>query len=245
MEITTILFLILLCTGASFVQRVCGFGFGVFIMTMLPYLCPSYGEATTLSGLLSALQSLYILAWLYKLVDWRKLIVIFCTFAVFSYFAIEFVAMNNDNSHLLKTLLGIALILLSVYLLFFSNKIKVKPTHTLQISMGSLSGVMGGLFGMHGPPAVIYFLAAEHDDKNRYMAICQAYFLITNVIMTYFRARNGFVTSFVGWSTLYACIGVVIGSVLGKWVFDKVPNNLLRKIIYIYMIFSGIIAIIS
>ena len=47
----------LLTIGASFVQRTTGFGFGIFIMTMLPFLMPSYGEATTLSGLLAMTTS--------------------------------------------------------------------------------------------------------------------------------------------------------------------------------------------
>ncbi|MCQ2959602.1 MAG: sulfite exporter TauE/SafE family protein [Bacteroidales bacterium] len=240
-EITVIVSLILLCTGASFVQRVCGFGFGVFIMTMLPYLCPSYGEATTLSGILSALQSLYVLLVLYRLVDWKRLILISLSFTLFSFFAIKFVASATDS--ILKILLGIVLILLSLYFLFVSPKLQVKPTKTLQVSMGALSGIMGGLFGMHGPPAVIYFLAVE-VNKYRYMAVCQAYFLLTNIIMTFFRAQNGFLTPFVGWGCLYACVGVVIGSFLGRKVFDKLPTEKLRNVIYIYMIFSGIVAIV-
>lgn len=44
-----ILEIFLLAIGASFVQRTTGFGFGIFIMTLLPFLMPSYGEATALS----------------------------------------------------------------------------------------------------------------------------------------------------------------------------------------------------
>ncbi|MBP5724689.1 MAG: sulfite exporter TauE/SafE family protein [Bacteroidales bacterium] len=241
MSVTVIVLLVVLCVGASFVQRVCGFGFGVFIMTMLPFLCPSYGEATTLSGLLSAAQSLYVLFVLYKLVDWKHLSIILLSFTIFSFLAIQFVASATDS--ILKILLGIVLILLSLYFLFVSPKLQVKPTKTLQVSMGALSGVMGGLFGMHGPPAVIYFLAVE-PSKYRYMAVCQAYFLLTNIIMTFFRARNGFLTEFVGWGFLYAIGGVVVGSYLGRKVFDKLPSDRLRKIIYIYMIFSGVAAIL-
>ena len=40
----------LLSIGVSFVQRTTGFGFGIFIMTMLPLFLPTYGETTTLSG---------------------------------------------------------------------------------------------------------------------------------------------------------------------------------------------------
>ena len=51
-----ILIFILSLMGA-FVLRVCGFGFGVFTMAWLPYLLPSYGEATTLSGILANRKS--------------------------------------------------------------------------------------------------------------------------------------------------------------------------------------------
>lgn len=40
----------LLSLAGAFVLRVCGFGFGVFTMAWLPYLLPSYGEATNAIG---------------------------------------------------------------------------------------------------------------------------------------------------------------------------------------------------
>ena len=208
---------------------------------MLPHLMPSYGEATTLSGMLSAAQSLYVIFSFYRYIKWRKLLPILAAFLIVSFFAVQYVSAATDTH--LKHLLGVVLIIASVYFLIISERIKLNPTLPVQISMGALSGEMGGLFGMHGPPAVIYFLASEQDDKNRYMAICQAYFLLTNIIMTFFRAQNDFLTHFVWESMLYACIGVVLGSMLGKWVFDKIPVETLRKIIYAYMIFSGVLAI--
>ena len=168
------------------------------------------------------------------------MIVISLSFTVFSFFAIQFVAQATDS--ILKILLGVVLILLGLYFLFVSPQLQVKPTKTLQVSMGALSGVMGGLFGMHGPPAVIYFLASS-STKERYMAICQAYFLLTNIVMTVFRARNGFLTPFVSWGWLAAAAGLFIGSYLGSKVFNLISSEKLRKIIYIYMIISGVIAI--
>ena len=52
---TTALTIILIAVFAalsSFVQRVTGFGFGIVMMVMLPYIMPSYGEATALEALL-------------------------------------------------------------------------------------------------------------------------------------------------------------------------------------------------
>lgn len=66
--------LFLLSIGASFVQRTTGFGFGIFIMTMLPSIMPSYGEATTLSGILAMTTSLIIVIQKYKYITWRRLL---------------------------------------------------------------------------------------------------------------------------------------------------------------------------
>ena len=242
MTATAIILLIVFCTGASFVQRVSGFGFGIFIMTMLPHLMPSYGEATALSGMLSAAQSLYVLVSIYRLIEWRRVIPILLAFLVTSFFAVEYVAMATDTH--LKHLLGAILLIMSVYFLVISDRIRLRPTIGMQLSMGTLSGVMGGLFAMQGPPAVLYFVASE-SDKQRYLAHTQVYFFIGNVFMTIYRARCGFCTPTVGWCWLYALVGVVVGSWLGRLVFDKMPSAALRKIVYAYMAVGGIIALLA
>ncbi len=242
MSITLILLLFLFSTGASFVQRVSGFGFGIFIMTVLPYLLPSYGEATTLSGMLSLTQSLFIFATHYKYVNWKRLLPMLITFLVVSFFAVRFVAEAADTH--LKLLLGIILIIMSLYFLFFNGKFKIKPTLKLEISLGTLSGAMGGLFGMQGPPAVVFYLASE-KDKDHYLGMLQAYFLIGNAMMTLYRSRFGLLTESVVWGWVYAVAGIPLGGYIGKIVFDKLSGDTLRKIVYIYMAISGLVAIIS
>lgn len=231
-----------LATAAAFIQRVCGFGFGIFIMTMLPYLMPSYGESTTLSGMLSAAQSVFILSKAYKYVTWKRMIPILITFLVVAYASIQFVSTVADTH--LRLLLGIMLIVMSLYFLFLNQKISIRPTMPLQISMGSISGVMGGFFGMQGPPAVLYFLASE-KDKEHYLAMAQIYFFIGNVAMTLFRAQNGLFTQEVRMGWLYGIAGVAVGTYLGKLVFDRISSETLRKIVYIYMAISGVVAIVE
>lgn len=242
MEISSIVLLIVFCTGASVIQRVSGFGFGIFIMTMLPHIMPSYGEATTLSGILSALQSLYVLTTVYRLIDWRRVIPILLTFIVVSYFAVQYVSVAADVH--LKHLLGVVLILMSCYFLLISEKIHLRPTLPVQISMGTLSGLMGGLFAMQGPPAVLYFVASE-TDKERYLASTQVYFFIGNSIMTLYRAQSGFLTPTVGYGCLYAFVGVIVGTQIGKQLFNKMSIVILRKVIYAYMAVAGVIALLA
>lgn len=127
----------LLTIGASFVQRTTGFGFGIFIMTMLPFLMPSYGEATTLSGLLAMTTSTLICVRMRKFITWRRLIPILLTFIIISTPTI-FLSTRIDNQSL-NRILGITLILTALYFAFFSKKIKLKTTLPYQVGAGTVS----------------------------------------------------------------------------------------------------------
>ncbi len=233
--------LFLMSIGAAFVQRVSGFGFGIFIMTALPYLMPSYGEATTLSGLLASVTSAIIVFKQYKHLVWRKLIGILSVFLVVSFVAIHFVSSAGDG--LLKIILGVALILSSAWFFFFAGKVRIRPTRVIQTFLGTLSGMMGGLFGMQGPPAVLYFVETT-DTKEEYMVTAQMYFLVGNFMMTGYRAYYGFLTSAVGYGWLVGIAGVLIGTTIGAWAFRFLSLPKLRIIIYLYMAVSGVVCLL-
>lgn len=233
--------LFLMSLGAAFVQRVSGFGFGIFIMTVLPYIMPSYGEATTLSGLMAMVTSLIIAIRNYRYLHWKKLFIILFTFLIVSYIAVQFVSIASDG--ILKKLLGGILIFVSIWFLFLSKRVHLPATVPVQISMGTISGLMGGFFGMQGPPAVLYFISSA-KQKEEYMAMAQMYFLLGNIFMTGYRAQCGYLTAAVlhGWCC--GIVAVLIGTTLGSIVFRFVSLDILRKIIYAYMAISGIIALL-
>lgn len=242
MGVQTVILLLFACFVGSFIQRVTGFGFGIFAMTMLPYLMPSYGEATTLSSSLAMMTSLYVMIQLWKEIDWRKLLPILLTFLFISFFAIRQVA--GIDSHLLRKILGCILIFVSLYFLFINGKIKVRPTMPVQVSMGTLSGLMGGFFSMQGPPAVLYFLACT-NTKEQYVALAQTFFFIGNITMTCFRAMNGFVTTTVCKAWLMCFPMIVAGNIIGGLIFKKLSIGLLTNIIYVFIGVSGIVALLS
>lgn len=232
----------LLTVGASFVQRTTGFGFGIFIMTLLPFLMPSYAEATTLSGLLALTTSAIITFRMRKFITWKRLIPILLTFMAVSAVAICMLTRIHDNT--LRKILGIVLMITSLYFAFFKERIRLKTTLPYQIGAGTVSGIMGGFFGMQGPPAVLYFISSE-PDKNHYMAMAQTYFLIGNAMMTVVRASNGFLTAAVG-KNYVLCIGaVIIGTLLGSWAFRHIPAKIFPYIVYSYIGVSGLIIFLT
>ena len=208
--------------GASFIQRTTGFGFGIFIMTMLPFLMPTYGEATTLSGLLAITTSAAIVWRLRNYVTWQRLWPILLTFIIVSTIAIF--ALTRIEDHILRRILGVALILISIYFMLFSTRIKLPTTKKVQVGAGALSGLMGGFFGMQ---------------------MAQTYFLIGNLMMTGVRSYNGFFTTTVAVDYLYGLGGVIIGTILGAYVFKHIPNRIFRYIVYAYICISGVIILMT
>ena len=240
-ETTTIIILFLFTLLASGVQRVTGFGFGIIVMAMFPYLLPSYGEATSLSGLLAVVTAMLPALRTIKYVPWRKLIPILLTFLVVSFVAVHIV--TRVDSADLKHVLGAVLILISLYFFFLSDRVHIRPTVPLQIGLGTLSGMMGGLFAMQGPPAVIYFMSAA-SDKREYIALTQWYFFSGNLMMSLFRARAGLVTPAVieGW--LVGVPAVLSGLWIGARLFDRIKAEVLRKIVYAFLGLSGVVAMV-
>lgn len=238
MEFSIAIFL--LAIGASFVQRTIGFGFGIFIMTALPFLMPSYAEAVTLSGLLSLTSATVVMVKYIKYVTWKRFLPIVAAFLIFSTLAI--CLLDRIEGPTMRRILGVMLIFLSLYFSFFKEKLQrfIKPTAAWQLGTGTASGVMGGLFGMHGPPVVLYLIVSE-PDKDHYMGMIQTYAVITNIIMLAVRAYNGYVTPVVGTTYLYGLGGLAIGVIAGNWAYKSIPARLFTYIVYAYIGISGII----
>lgn len=203
---------------------------------------PSYGEAVTLSGMLALTTSLTIAIRLSRKVTWRRLLPMLITFIIVSSICIFFLRRIEDV--LLRQILGVVLILTSIYFAFVSKHITIKPTPKAQVGTGILSGLMGGFFGMQGPPAVLYYISSE-PDKEHYMAMTQVYFVLGNAMMTVVRAHNGFLTSTVITSFFYGLIGVIIGTLLGAYVFNRIPSRIFRYVVYTYIGISGIIILLT
>lgn len=232
----------LIAFGASFIQRVSGFGFGIFAMTFLPYVMSIYTEANALSTMLSMLMSLIVAAKMLHDIHWKNLI-----FPLIGNMVLTFITVNlmkGRGDAFLRLLLGAALILLSIYFLKFSKKIHIRPTWYGGLICGCLSGILGGLFSMGGPPIVIYYMESEPDAKH-YMASIQAYFTIANIYSIGVKVAAGFVTKNVLFFLAVGIIGMAVGLWIGGRIFDRLDGKKIKKYVYVFMAASGALNIIT
>lgn len=238
----TLLFVFILTIIASFIQRVSGFGFGIFVMMFFPFFLPSYGESVMLSGLLAGSTALMIAVrnWQYIRWDLMGRVVIFNVVA--SFLATEY--MSSLGNEIMKQCLGIVLILIALYFFFGEGKIgRMFKSKLAQATIGSISGVMGGMFAMPGPPLVLYTISTI-EDKREYVTTLQAFSIVMNLCYTLFRFKAGFYSEDTWLWWLVGLSGAVIGSSVGTRCFERISSRTLKYIVYAMMIVSGVLAIL-
>ena len=230
------LYLILVGFGAAFVQRVSGFGLGIFAMMFLPHFLPSNTAASTISCLFSCCTTTFNSLKYRKNIAFKTALPMLAAAMIPIMIAVYFSA--NVSADVFKILLGSVLVILSIYFLFFNKRIKIKPTPLNGVLAGTISGVLNGLFSTGGPPAVLYLTSATPDNIT-YFATIQFYFCLTNLFATANRAISGLITADL---LIYAAVGILgclAGDLIGRKIFDKLDSVKLKYVIYIGMIISG------
>lgn len=199
---------------------------------------PSHTAAATISTLFSCITSTYNSVRYRKNIELKTALPMICAALISVPVAVSFSAAVSGE--IFKILLGVVLIALSVYFIFFNTHIKIKPTCFNGILAGALGGTLNGLFSTGGPPAVLY-LSSATTDNTTYFATIQFYFCFTNLYATSMRIANGIINYQILVLAAIGMVGCMVGDFVGKKVFDKLDSNRLKYIIYIGMLISGIV----
>ena len=228
-------------TAAGVVQALTGFGAGIVQMLFFPMLLPLL-SASALSGAISLMLAVGM-AWQYRKHIRKDLLVVpAIVYAVVSALALSF-ADSFDTTVMLKVF-GAFLILLSVYFLGFSGKLRVKANVGTAAVCATLSGVVGGLFGIGGPPMVVYYLAAM-EDKREYLGTIQAFFCFTNTYTLVVRLLKGFYTADMLLPTAVGIAAILLGQFIGGRIQSRINGDTMRKLVYAFLGVTGVINLLK
>lgn len=237
----TYLIMIITVLCAAFLQSTIGFGFSIIAMLVMPRLFP-YSEAVTLCMSITVLNTTILSVRNRKHIKWRiALPLLIPSLIISAIFTIWSVKMETK---VMDVILGITLILLSIYFCAFSNKIKVNPKPSTGMLMGSIAGIGNGFFGIGGPPAALYLMPAV-DDKESYLATIQTYFAISNYMNLILRVSMGYYKMEFIPLTVLGWVGAVTGMALGVQVFKRMDLSFLKKFVYVFVGLNGLYTIIK
>lgn len=144
----------------------------------------------------------------------------------------------TTETGILRVILGGMLVILSVYMFRFSDRFKIKASKMNGGITGLISGLVGGVCNIAGPPLVLYFLSAI-DDKKTYNACIQLSFAVGALFSMILHIMYGNIDLFVIKMTFAGMTALIIGSWIGIKIFDRINKETLKKIVYIFLFVMG------
>lgn len=230
-----------ICLLGGFVQSVTGFGAGIVIMLALPYffdLIAAPGISST-----AILGLTFLITWKYR----RSIVLskVAAPAALYTVFACGSVLVAKKlDLGLLTLVFGIFLILLALWFIFFSKRFTMKGGPVSAVICSVISGIGAGFFGIGGPLMALYY-AAVTEGRDEYLANLEFVFLVSGFIMNIVRVINGNYTIDLLPFTLIGIAAIAVGKVAGLKVGSRIPAGMMRKIVYITVLVSGLVTVLK
>lgn len=145
------------------------------------------------------------------------------------------------DENIVKTILGVLIILYSIYSLVSKRDFHLKTDNKVWLFVcGFLSGVLGGAYGLNGPPLVIYGNIRQWSAKH-FRATLQAYFLPAGIIGMFGYWYKGLWSCTVTYYFLISLPVVIPAIFLGRYLNHQLKDGSFLKYVYIGLIVIGII----
>lgn len=233
---TDIILICIILFFAALIQATSGFGYAVLAMALLPLILP-LTESIMVSIICSIFMILYLFIKYRKHINY-KIAVLPLVFSLAGGYLGMVLLVGSANEIALK-ILGGFLIALSIYFFIFAQKIKM-PNNRVSASLAGLaSGLTSGFFNMGGPPLVLYYSVAA-KDKKEYLGTLQLLLLCLSVFKFFYLGSVLGISQEVISIIPFGIASTTVGMVLGMFVFNKLPDKIINKVVYVIMGLAGI-----
>ncbi len=144
---------------------------------------------------------------------------------------------------LLKLFVGSVVVIFGIAFLTGFRR-EVRRESAASAPVGFISGLLGGSTSMSGPPVVLFF-TNQGIDKKVFRANIITYFLLLNSVISVAYVFGGIITREV---VLYVSIfipAIVLGTLTGIKLVNRVNEVLFKRLALIIVIVSGIVSMLS
>jgi len=144
-----------------------------------------------------------------------------------------------------KLLLGSLIMLFALYSLARGRSRTLTSDHAgWLIACGFLSGVLGGAYGMNGPPLAIYGTLRRWSPQH-FRATLQAYFLPVSIAGLVGYALLGLWTAAVTHYFLWSLPGVALATLAGRVLNHRMRGDSFITIIYGGLLVTGAVLVLQ
>lgn len=195
---------------------------------------------------LSVLVSISI-AFVVVVQDWKKIhfrsaggLILFTLIGI----PLGLLLLVNSDERVVKAVLGIIIILFSAYSLIGKQPKELKTDNLAwMFGCGLFAGVLGGAYGLNGPPLVIYG-AKRRWSAQHFRATLQGYFLVASIVGMIGYWLTGLLVPLVLHYYLL-CLPVTLPAVfIGRAINHRLPGESFFKYVYMVLLAIGLFLLI-
>ncbi|HEY1912523.1 MAG TPA: sulfite exporter TauE/SafE family protein [Vicinamibacterales bacterium] len=155
------------------------------------------------------------------------------------------ILLARADDHLVRLLLGSVIILFSIYSLVIGRSRSLANDHTgWLMACGFVSGVLGGAYGMNGPPLAIYGALRKWSPQH-FRATLQAYFLPVSLMGLAGYAALGLWTATVTRYFLWSLPGVAVATVAGRFINQRMEGDRFITVVYGGLVVIGAVLVVQ
>jgi uncharacterized membrane protein YfcA len=221
--------------AATVIRSTFGFGEALIAVPLLALRIP-----VAVAAPLAVLVSVTV-AGVIVVQDWRKIEIRSAAWLVVASLIgipLGLLLLTLANDRVVKMILGIIITGFSTYSVTARNRLHLERDHAMGLlACGFCSGVLGGAYGMNGPPLAIYGSLRRWSPQH-FRATLQGYFLPASLAGLIGYAAVGLWTAAVTRYFLLSLPGVVLAIIIGRWL-----NHLLHGDGFFRYVYAGLIVI--
>jgi uncharacterized protein len=222
---------------ATLIRSTFGFGEALIAVPLLA-LCTPVTIAAPLAVLMSVVVAGAIVAKEWRQVDVRSA----SGLVVASLFGIPCGVwlLAKANDHLVKAALGAVIVVFSIWSLTSGRRRHLPHDHRgWLVTCGFLAGVLGGAYGMNGPPLVVYG-SMRRWPPQRFRASLQGYFLPASLVGMFGYWAAGLWTPRVNYYFAIALPAVLLAIPIGRAIAARLDPRRFALVVHAGLLASGV-----
>jgi uncharacterized protein len=235
----TTVYVVFIVFAATVIRSAFGFGEALVAVPLLA-LCIPLSIAAPLAVLVSITVAGIVVAQ-----DWEKIhlgstgwLVLSSLFGI----PLGLLLLTSAHQRIVKATLAVIIMAFSAYSLIGRTPLELRRDSRLWLVIcGFAAGVMGGVYGMNGPPLAVYGAMRRWSAQN-FRATLQGYFLPASIIGMAGYWLTGLWTSAVTHYYLLSLPATLLAVFLGRVINSRLRGDIFLK--YLYIGLAGIGALL-
>jgi uncharacterized protein len=237
---TEIIYLCLIAFLGGFVQGLAGFGVMLFALPLM-VLVIDIKSAVPLIILLGLVINVMLLFQLAPFIERKKWMPLWL--ASLPGIPVGIYVLKTMEPRHLEILLGVV-ILFTAAAIFISKSPEKELKNIWACTAGFAAGLLGGSIGAPGPPIIVY-TSLQPWTKQQVKATMVAFFTLGGAGIVLFYFFSGLITKNVLVSFQYCVFPLVFGVLTGMFLFERINENIYRRIVHLFLFTLGAMMLVK